>query len=226
MKYDKTPSPLTSHLSPSDGQSLIELLVGLGVGAIIILGISTIISANLKSSLNIKNTQLVASFNQEILDSARLSAGADWHNIYNLTKGQGNNYYISSSTQAVVSGKELIVADGKNFFRYFYVQNVSRDQCGIGEISTSATTTCSSGPGSGGIASDPLIQKVIAVIEDANNQVIITQDEYVARSRNYSFSQGNWSGGGGQVGAIIGPNDKFSTSTGINYSSGTLQLQL
>lgn len=410
-----------------------ELLIGLGIGALIVLGISSILSANLKSSLNIKTTQIVSSFSQELLDSVRLAAEADWHNINGLTHGNGTTYYFanSSTTSSIaISGRESVFANDVNsgiigywkfdeatgtvvydsswnfkagsfsgsptrifypnckagnclsfngttdyvsvpmavsgtdgtisfwvknpapgtgnyllrsnanirtyftisagnqvsfykgdpaagigsatiipgnwsmltltwrndsgiekgssyingipiatdvsfsdnsqgsyvtiagftaggtqnasgifddvrvydralslaevqqlygnsvFTRSFYIENIGRDQCGIGDISANATTTCASGPGGTGIADDPLTQKITVVMEDANNQVLLNQNEYVARLRNYSLIQTNWSGGGGQSGVINGPNDKFDSSFGVIYSAGIIQLQL
>lgn len=209
-----------------DGQSLVEILIGLAIGALIIGAVSIILSANLKSSLGIKTAQIVSSFSQELLNSARSVSEANWHNIYNITKGTDALYYISSSTQAVISGTEPIVADGKNFTRYFYVENVNRDLCGVGDISTNQTTACSSGPGFEGIADDPSTQKITVVIKSANNAIISSAYEYVTRFRNYSFRQNDWSGGLGGETPLLGPNNKFASSTTINFSSGTIKLQL
>ena len=414
------------------GQSLVEILIALGIGVLLIGAIATILTANLKSSLTIKTTQAVASFSQELLDSVKSWASADWHNISGLAHGSGNPYYLVSasvtssiaiagqesifvndinsglvgywkldeatgtvaydssgnyktgnfsgsptkifspnckagnclsfngttdyiSVPILVSGTDgtisfwvknaayrtggylfrsdanirtyfditasnqvtfykgdpavvvgqattiipgnwnMLTLDWRNdsgiekasayingvpiatdvvftnttqgsyltiaafttggtqnaagifddiriynralsasevqalynnfvYSRYFYVDNVNRDSCGIGSISSSATTSCTFG--GAGISDDPSTQKVTSVIKDSNNNTLLTEHEYLTRSRNYSFNQSNWSGGSGQNGIILQPNSLFSSSTNINYASGTLQVIL
>ncbi len=416
------------------GQSLVEILIALGIGVLMIGAIATILTANLKSSLTVKTTQTVAAFSQELLDAVKSIAGADWHNIYNLPHGSGNQYYVvnMATSSIFVGGQESIftndvnsglvgywkfdeatgtiaydssgngdggtltnnptrlllngckagscmsfngtsyvdikeigqtlsvtnmltfavwiyptsntvyqpilgkvpsgynagyefanssgalrttlrtsggncdyttgslllnqwqyvvstydgnvvkhyingslvgtssvctfgaaittsdlyiagrAADGSRFFgniddariynralsasevqalynnsvftRYFYVENVNRDSCGIGNITSNATTSCTFG--SSGVADDPSTQKITDVINNTNGNVLLTEFEYLTRSRNYSFNQNNWSGGAGQNGTVLQPNTLFSSSTNVNYASGTIQLIL
>ncbi len=408
------------------GQSLIEILVGLGVGAIIIIGVSTLMVSNLKSSLSVKVNQAASSLAQELINSTKSVAESDWQLIYNLSKGSVNSYFrVASGTQSlIVSGKESvldnnissglvghwkfdeaagtiaydatrnnnsgtlvnnpvsiplckigsclnfnslnstyvnvpdsdvlnpqaisltawvyltesptangnIVSKGDNsgyrfrisntskvawfdrgctncissnqivsqntwvhivvtgdssglkiflngaldnsnvvaygalntatslkigaepayneyftgyiddvrvynraltgdeiknlynsriFTRHFYVDNVNRDQCGIGNISSSTPTACALGPGTSGIINDPSTQKTTAVVKDASGNDILSAFEYVIRKRNVSFVQTDWSAGSGQEGPITSPNSAFSASTNITYTSST-----
>ncbi|MBI5401464.1 hypothetical protein HZB05_01385 [Candidatus Wolfebacteria bacterium] len=206
----------------TNGQSLIEMVVGLGVGAIILIGVSTLMVSNLKSSLSVKVNQAASSLAQELINSVKSIAESDWRLVYsNLSKGSAYNYYVATSTKSIISGTETITAENRTFTRYFYVDNVNRDQCSIGNISSSTPTACPLGPGTSGITEDPSTQKITAVIKDANNNIVISMFEYIARKRNVSFAQTDWSAGPGQEGPITSPNNMFFTSTNITYTSST-----
>ena len=119
------------------------------------------------------------------------------------------------------------------YTRYFYVDNVNRTQCGVGDISTSDVSGCTSvlGAGSGDIANDPSTQKINIVVTRADGARYQFYS-YLTRSRNSITTQNDWSGGSGQVGPITVSNNKYSTSTNItagktlllasNSSSGAL----
>lgn len=211
-----------------NGQSLIEVLVGLTVGAIIISGVLALIIVNLKSSLNVRISQSAFVLSQELMDMVKSVASSDWHKIYNLSKGSSANYYIATSTLSAVSGSEPAIVDGRNFTRYFYVENSYRLLCGTGGVTSNATTSCALGPGSTGVTEDPSTQKITAVIKDSNDTTIVSQYQYITRSLNYSFNQTDWSGGGGQEGPIIKPNNLFYSATNADSTStpGAIKIQL
>ncbi|MEK7149908.1 MAG: prepilin-type N-terminal cleavage/methylation domain-containing protein [Patescibacteria group bacterium] len=204
------------------GQSLIEILVGLGVGAIIIIGVSTLMVSNLKSSLSVKVNQAASSLAQELINSVKSIAESDWRLVYsNLSKGSAYNYYVATSTKSIVPGTETITAENRNFTRSFYVDNVNRDLCSIGDITASSSIACPLGPGTSGITNDPSTQKITAVVKDSGGNNILSAFEYVVRKRNISFIQTDWSAGSGQEGPITSPNSAFSASTNITYTSST-----
>jgi len=102
------------------------------------------------------------------------------------------------------------------YSRYFYIENVNRTVCSVGDITTGTSTGCISvaGAGSGDIADDPSTQKVNAVVtrsDGATSQYY----EYLTRSRNAVFSQTDWSGGSGQEGPYTVVGSGFSSSTNI-----------
>jgi hypothetical protein len=106
------------------------------------------------------------------------------------------------------------------YSRYFYVDNVNRTNCGIGDITSNNTSGCISvlGAGSGDIADDPSTQKATVVVtrsDGATSQYY----EYFSRSKNQIFSQNNWSGCGWQEGPYNIVGTGFSTST--NITAGT-----
>ncbi|PIR44196.1 hypothetical protein COV23_01180 [Candidatus Wolfebacteria bacterium CG10_big_fil_rev_8_21_14_0_10_31_9] len=215
-----------------NGQSLIEIVIALAIGVLLIGGVTTLIGVNLRSSYDTKTVQTASSFAQEIIDQTKSVAESDWHKIYNLTKGSGQRYYISTTTPNIVisNGTELVTSDGKNFSRYFYVENSNRTKCGIGDITSNATTSCDDNfslAGANDRADDPLTQKITAVVLLNNNEVV-RQIQYLIRSGNAVLIQTDWSGGDGQVGPITTVNNKFETLTNIDAASipGAIKLNL
>ncbi|MFH0712465.1 MAG: LamG-like jellyroll fold domain-containing protein [Candidatus Jorgensenbacteria bacterium] len=90
-----------------DGQSLIEVLIGLSIGAILIGAASLGIVFILRSSTTTQYLQSGTQFNQDLVDRARSVAAADWADLYGLTKGTGTSYFVSAS------GTELIAVEGR-----------------------------------------------------------------------------------------------------------------
>lgn len=206
------------------GQSLTEILVALGVGAILIGAATGAIVLSLRSSLDIRTTQVATSLNQAYLDNVKALAESDWQKIYSLpaAKGPSSQFYLSASTStySILAGTTSTVVEGRSFTRYFSIENVSRNSCGIGSITTNATTSCSMQSGASYVADDPSTQKITATVSWEGGRSI-TETQYVSRTRNKVFVQTDWSGASGQDGPITEANNKFSTSTSINYSTST-----
>lgn len=95
------------------GQSLIEVLIGLTIGAILIGAASMGIAFMLRSTATNDNLQMASSMAQASLDKARAFAGADWQNMYGLTKGTSTAYYLGASSTKfiVIQGKEGLVSN-------------------------------------------------------------------------------------------------------------------
>lgn len=97
-----------SFLKANSGQSLVEILVAVGVAGIIIGAAVYTISFILSSGSSNQQRQIATSLANGLMDKARAVADADWLDIYNVsTKGISSNYY------AVASGTKLIVVEGK-----------------------------------------------------------------------------------------------------------------
>lgn len=220
--------------SNKKGQSLIEILIALTIAVIIISGVTVLIIVSMRSNTETKSTQISTTLGQELIDSVKSVAEQDWHLIYDLNKGAANKYYISSSTHAVVAGTETILNESKPFTRYFYAENVRRNSCGLGNIVSSATTTCTiKNAGDSFVAEDPSTQKITAVVEgeEGRSGVFV---QYISRTRNKAFVQTSWGGGSGQndfstttQGTVV--NDKFSTSTeniDFDLQPGSIKLKL
>lgn len=97
---------------------MVELLVGLTIGAIVI-GITVSASVViLKSNVQVKNFQIASSFSQDLMDKVRIISEAKWNDIYNLSpKGTSTNYFViaSGTGLAVISGREgMLGGDVRN----------------------------------------------------------------------------------------------------------------
>jgi type II secretory pathway pseudopilin PulG len=197
------------------GQSLVEILVAVAVGIIFILGTVIVINFALKSGKDIEKVQTATSLAKGLLDNVKIFADSNWHNIDTLATTSANHYYLNttSSPFTAVSGDENILVSTTTYTRYFYVEDVYRD--GSGQITESGGTL------------DPSTKKVTVVYGwlGSNPKSISV---YITRSKNNIFIQTDWSGGGGQLGPITSSNEKFDTSTGIDFSttSGSIRLRL
>jgi len=105
--------------------------------------------------------------------------------------------------------------------RSFTIENVNRNSCGVGDVTTDATSTCSNGPATSGVANDPSTQKITVNIAwsgggSANSS--INKVQYLTRTANSIFKQSDWSGGSGQEGPITSANNQYADSTNIDYS--------
>lgn len=210
------------------GQSLIELIIALTVGIILIGTASGAIVLFLRSGSDIKVNQIANSLSLKYTDSLKSFSESNWQDIYNLTgKGPNSQFYIipSGSTFAVVAGATTIQVEGQTFTLSFALENVNRDSCGIGNITTVASTSCSGGPGTEGIANDPSTQKATIAVGWGTCKSI-SKTKYLTRSLNYVFIQDDWSGGGSQenfpsVNGFTSVNNKFSDLENIDYASST-----
>ena len=86
-----------SLLKSIEGQSLVEILVALGIAGLFIGAATSAVVVTLRKSLDIKNTQLANSFISDSSDGLRSLAESDWHKIYDLSKGSANQYFLVKS---------------------------------------------------------------------------------------------------------------------------------
>jgi type II secretory pathway pseudopilin PulG len=212
-KYD-----INSKIS---GQSLIEIIIAISIGAILIGGAAVVIIPVIRSNFETRAVQIAGSLAQEYLDNLQSLAESNWYNVYNppAAKGSSSQFHLTASGAAFVisSGSTSTIVEGKNYTRYFSIENVNRNLCGASDITTNATTTCLSGPGSSGVADDPSTQKITATVNWEGGRSIV-KTQYLARSQNKVFVQSDWSGGSGQEGPITSENNRFATSTNINHA--------
>jgi len=222
------------------GQSLIEIMIGVAVSVILITSAATLISVTLKSSTQNKFIQAASFLSQDLIDKVTIFAEKQWNcasgascGIYNLNKGSSNHYRLITSGGAFVSAPndETVTLDGVDYTRYFYAENVNRVNCGVGDITPNAISApaCST-PGGFGIAEDPSTQKLTVVTSwtysGTTSDIRIVK--YVTRSRNQVFLQTDWSGGPDPAAApLTVPNNKFYSSSNINFIGipGSIKLQ-
>ena len=195
----------------SRGQALIEILIGLFIAGILVSAATAAVVVALRSNLETKNFHTASALNQKLIDDVKTVAEADWHNIYNLTKGSDTQYLVAASGTVLVilPGATTTTVGNITYTQFFSIENVKRLN--------------------GSISDDP------AAIDDSSTQKIISRVRwpsagrtpevistvYLTRWRNLISRQTDWSGGSGQEGPISEFNQKFASSSGINYSSGT-----
>lgn len=208
-----------------------EILISLGIIAGILAGLSALLSVTLRGTNSNKLIQDASGLAYDTLSNIRSLSESDWNKLYNLNKGSANTYYYSSSTKSFLSGSESISAEGNVFQRYFYTDNVNREKCGVGNATSTATTSCSAGGvGSSGIDADPSTQKITIII-NFKNLPVLSQNFYLSRNRSLIFLQSDWIGGNNQnsfsttSASTTIVNNKFSSSTNVDYSNyGSVKL--
>lgn len=215
------------------GQSLIEIIIGISIAGILAGGATTAIALILRSNFDAKTTQTASFLASEYLDNIGSIAESNWLRIYclpdgncpGMAKGPDSKFYLDLSGQSysIISGTTSTIVEGRTFTRYFYIENVNRDSCGSGNITTDATTFCSA-IGDSGIADDPSTQKITVEVDWEGGRSI-SKTRYFTRSRNFSAVQSDWSSGSGQEGPIISFNNAFASSSNINFlSAGAITI--
>ena len=202
---------MKTGINNNKGQALIEILVGLSVGAILIGGATAAVVAILRSNLESKNFQAASSLSQELLDEAKTIAEAKWHDIYDLSKGSDTQYYIAASGTvfAVFDGTTTTLVGNITYTKFFSIENVSRLS---DDISTDP-----------GAINDPSTQKITSHIQwtSGGRTPDVSLVFYLTRWRNLISQQTDWSGGAGQTGPVSEFTDQFASSTSIDFSSSS-----
>jgi len=199
------------------GQALIEILIGLFVAGILISAATAAVVVTLRSNLESKNFQAASSLNQELIDDVKVVAEADWHNIYGSVpiiirdKGPNTQYYVAASGTALIilPGTTSTTIGNIVYTKFFSIENTSRLN---GDISTSPSAI-----------DDPSTQKIVSHVQwrsgGRTSEVVSTV--YLTRWRNIVSRQTDWAGGAGQEGPLNEFSQRFTTSTGIYYSSSS-----
>src|SRR5258708_2793611 len=137
----------------SSGQSLIEVLVAIGIGVLFIVAAVSLIAPALKVNTTANSAQTAGALSKELGDNVRAWAGGSWNNVFSLATSSANQYYLNTlfSPFAAAQGTETITAGSSTYQRYFYVDDVYRDSNG------NATSTAS------GNSYDPSTKKITIV---------------------------------------------------------------
>lgn len=211
------------------GQALIEIITGIAVISIFLVGAVLVLTSVLKVGKVNRATQTAQDLETELLDNVRAINTAHWQNIYTLfPKGSSSHYNVTTTVNGlqVVSGDEPLLIDGINFTRYFYTENVCRGTGsgggeGAGDIlGVSDTSSCSVG------TEDPSTQRVTARVTWPASGEGQSLSEFISRFSNITTEQVSWLGG--PVGDSVAPKatTTFATSSNIDYSSSTGAIQL
>lgn len=214
-------------MKKAKGQSLVEILIALAISGILVGAAATGVTVYLRSNYETKLNQNATFLAQGLMDNVRSWAEGDWHRIYDLSKTSANKYSLITSSSPYISSSsaETVTINNTAYTRYFYVDNVNRDLCGAGYVTSTAATSCN--PDDVAVGDDPSTQRVTVVVTTpAPHAQTITLQEYMTRSKVSIFSQNDWSGGSGQesfaTSSTSSPatvNNKFASSATTTFSA-------
>ncbi|MFB6212797.1 MAG: LamG-like jellyroll fold domain-containing protein [Candidatus Magasanikbacteria bacterium] len=104
---------LNRFVSDESGQSLIEILIALSIGAILIGAASSAVVLVLQSGETSQRQQTATSLAQSYLQKVRTLARSDWSSIYDLKKTSSTKYFLeaSSSQTMAVEGVEGVLGN-------------------------------------------------------------------------------------------------------------------
>ncbi|MBI3045982.1 MAG: 6-bladed beta-propeller [Candidatus Harrisonbacteria bacterium] len=193
------------------GQSLIELVVALGVGVTMLGVASGALFLVLRSSQLSQQYEIASSLINSMADNVAALGGKNWQNLYGLNKGSANHYYVATSTGqlAIESGDQQTNVNNNVYTVYFYIENVSRNASGNIESVYNA------------LNDDPSTQKITGAASwsISGSSPIVTSEVYLTRWPNEVFRQTDWSGGAGQEGPITSVNNKFTSQTNVDFTT-------
>ncbi len=97
--------------APRSGQSLIELLVAIAVGALFVVAAAAVIAPSLRENTQAANVQTGTALGKELLDNVRVWSEQNWHNMLALATGSINTYYLNTAA----SPFQLVTAASATF---------------------------------------------------------------------------------------------------------------
>ncbi len=191
------------------GQSLIEILIAIGISSLLVGSVVSTYVVSLSSNANARLQAVGGQLGQETFDNTKAVSEANWHSIYDTSKG--SDYYLSLSGQTfgLVLGTEDIPIDNVSYTRSLVIENVQRGAGG--DIVTVGGTD------------DPSTQKITVTVSwpsPRGGTAMTKMSGYVSRNKNVSLKLTNWESGPGVEGPFIGQSAGFSASTNVDY--GTL----
>ncbi len=196
----------------SGGQSLIEVLIGLGISVIMITAATSSLFLVLRSSGTNTQTQIAGGLATALLGNVNGLATSRWRAAYDLNRGETSHYYIATTSGAFAAdpGEETLLISDIAFTRYFFIENVSRDPVtqDIEDPYNAAND-------------DPSTLKVTVRItwDLPVNSGKLETVSYLTRWNPESAYQTDWRGGAGENNPITQFGDRYSGATNIDPST-------
>ncbi len=201
------------------GQSLIELILAIALGVVFIGVAALVIAPILKINTETNEAKVGGALGRELMENARLLVENNWHSLDGLIRGAPNYYYLSTSTDifALNSGVESINIGTTTYNRYFYVENICRDDA---DGSIKGVEPCIPFD-----VADPSLAKISIDYAWSPEYATKTFSAIVSRFRNKVTTQTDWSLGPG-VNGTTSATTGFVTSFNIYTTStpGSLKL--
>ncbi len=174
------------------GQSLVEILVGLGIGSILIGGAVLALSGFIRSHTSLDQSQQVFTSGEELFQRLQSFIPGAWADFFSLQKGLTKYYFLSpaTSTFRVVQGQESVLDNDTTFGL------VGRWGFDEEKTSTSTTTYDMSGYVNDGILTNTpsrisgcVIGNCISFNNSANNYYIdISNESWFDFANSFSLS--------------------------------------
>ena len=201
-----TQYPISNTQYRSRGQSLVELLVAISIGTILIGGSVGLMGVSIKSYGTVRKHLQANVLIRESAEVIQFLTRSNWHNIYDLTKGDDYKIVLSGNFWAISAGQETGIVNNIPYKRYFQVYNVNRDESD--NISETGTD-------------DPCTQKITIILEYGNNYTSSSSISfYFTRSDNNAvFHQTDWAGGDSVIGPVVSPGNTFDSSSNIQIET-------
>lgn len=207
------------HLSSRKGQSLVELIVAVGIGVIFIVGAIGALTVSLRLESQSAHGQPATELATKLGEQLKTIANNDWHNFDSVATSSelvSNQYSVATSAQFYViqEGAATTSLNDIAYTTYFTAEDVFRDdndeivaEGGTYDPSTLKFTLVSSWSQYGQTSESKLVL-------------------YLARLRNRLWTQTDWSGGPSTAGPATASVTNFTTSTNTNYASTTGQIRI
>lgn len=110
------------------GQSLVELIIAIAIGAVLIGGATGALMVTLRSSYQNRFLRTASGLAQELMDKVTVYTEGRWRNIYDLSKVPTKWFLQSIGASFTASGgSETVTIEGVTYERYFTVENIQRD---------------------------------------------------------------------------------------------------
>lgn len=208
-----------SHKRAQRGQLLLEILVVVGIIALITVVSSQAIYSGLLGNKKSSERSMALSLAQETFEAVRAISSERWQSVYtDLVHGTTAYYPSQSSGKWVVSsGVESVVLDSLTFSRSFTVQNVCRNVTARDILAVTTGPPAGQGATCASGLEDPSTQKVTVTISWNGGDDSVSWSEYMTRSHNKVCLQTSWSTSGDPGSPVTCPSPT-SGATG-NYNA-------
>jgi hypothetical protein len=205
----------------NQGQLLLEILIAVGVAAVVLSIVSQLVLVSLNSNKATVESTIAENLAQEEFKAVEAIAFSKWQNLYNLTKASSSHYFATSTAGdwATSTGDEIVRLNSLSFTRYFTIANVCRD-----DVSRAIITTAGVPPCTAGNSDDPSTQKITVTVSWAGGS--LTRSDHLTRWRNQTCVQTSWNSGG-STGTTTCPATYYDTKDAEIDASvpGSIMLQ-
>ena len=200
------------------GQSLIELIVGIGIGVLFITAAIGIITVSLRLDVQNKFSQTGGELTQQTMEQVISFANADWHNIDSLANDTPYHLTPSSGFLSSVVGSSTVTLTGAGEFETSFMTTRVYRSATTGDILDDQSGTY-----------DPSTIKVSVATEqsgvtDRSQRVLLTH--YLTRVRDRIWWQDDWSSGSSSPTTVTHPAGNtyhgpltFSNATNTEWTS-------